>query len=642
MNGKAISALEILENSIFTALETYSNVHRGSGIFSKASTRLYERAREIVLGYLGMDRRRFSVVFCSPRNADKLTSLLKNGTYKVVSDGETGLYFGVRAIAFRKKSLPLLIPFMTGGGTARLIAPEWIVPAKAPARYEPGTPAIINVIAFARALQLKGKNYKTIPGEFTQVETPVESILYGHPEQDLSQTSGSGRLKRLVTGREVMVPTADGVHRFINLDQAASTPALLPAWHAFQKAFKLPGAQHSALVAEVRNVVSRFLNAPLTEYEVVFCQNATEAVNIVAGSFSMVHSGETQPVVVNTLLEHNTNEIPWRDIPGVTIERIPFDNEGLFNFQSLDKILSRYNGAQPSGRKRVILVAANGGSNVLGTFNDLQETVRLTHQYGVPLLVDAAQLIAHRRVDMKNLDIDCLVFSGHKTYAPFGTGVLVVKKGILNYNALEMNKIHASGEGNPGGIAALGSALHLLQQTGLDQIQKEEQELTMRWLLKTAQIPGITIHGISDPESPHFGLRGGVLSFNLKGIMPNRTAEELANNGIGIRYGCHCAHLLVKHLNQTPPWAQTVQRIVVNLFPDMELPGVARISLGLGNTPEDIDESIRVLTQIAKGEKHQNHSPSSKGLPSKKSYNKRVEDYIRKVEKEVFGSFLQH
>ena len=143
-----------LEKGIFAALETYSNVHRGSGHFSIVSTHLYEQARNIVLDYLGLNKDKYAAIFCSPARARILESKLQPLTYKRISSRDIGLPLGVTVLAVERKKLPRGIPFQTGGGTARLISPDWIVWAKSPGKFEAGTPAIINVISFARALCL--------------------------------------------------------------------------------------------------------------------------------------------------------------------------------------------------------------------------------------------------------------------------------------------------------------------------------------------------------------------------------------------------------------------------------------------------------------------------------------------------------
>ena len=151
---KSDAAFAELERSVYAALETYSNVHRGSGHNSVASTRLYEHAGDIVLEYLGLAKDKYVVIFCTPRRAELLKAQLPSNSYRMVSSQDLGLPLGVRALAVARKSLPGGAAVEPGGGTARLVAPGWIIWAKAPDKFEAGTPAIVNVIAFAKALQL--------------------------------------------------------------------------------------------------------------------------------------------------------------------------------------------------------------------------------------------------------------------------------------------------------------------------------------------------------------------------------------------------------------------------------------------------------------------------------------------------------
>ena len=114
--------------------------------------------------------------------------------------------------------------------------------------------------------------------------------------------------------------------------------------------------------------------------------------------------------------------------------RLNVDDEGFIDLKELETLLSAYNQENRHGDKRIRLVAVSGASNVLGIFNDLAEISRLVHQYGAHLLVDGAQMVAHRKVDMAALDLDYLVFSAHKVYAPFGSGVLAARKGLLKFS----------------------------------------------------------------------------------------------------------------------------------------------------------------------------------------------------------------
>jgi selenocysteine lyase/cysteine desulfurase len=349
------------------------------------------------------------------------------------------------------------------------------------------------------------------------------------------------------------------------------------------------------------------LGAPLAAYDVIFTSNTTEAINLTAESLRKESERGVEPVVVNTYLEHNSNELPWRKLPGFSLIRLPVDTEGFVDLKELETLLCAYNGdtehrAQGQhGKKRIKLVAVSGASNVLGVFNNLAEISRIVHRYGARLLVDAAQLVAHRKVEVENCGIDYLAFSAHKAYAPFGSGVLLARKGLLNFSSAELELIQASGEENVAGITALGKALVLLQRIGLDLIQQEEQALTGRALRGLAQIPGVTVFGIQDPDSPRFAHKGGVIVFRVAGIMANQVARELAEQGgIGVRYGCHCAHLLIKRLLNISLLLEQFQGLIVTLFPQVSLPGLTRISLGIQNSADEIDTLIQVVGKIAR------------------------------------------
>jgi len=287
-------AFDELERGVRAALETYSNVHRGSGHHSMVSTHLFEQARGIVLDYLGLSKRKYVVIFGSPRTAGTLAAQLEPGRYRTASSRDVGVPLGVRALAVERRALPKSVPFLTGGGTARLVSADWVMWATAPGRFEAGTPAIVNVIAFAKALVL-------------------------------------------------------------------------------------------------------------------------------------------------------------------------------------------------------------------------------------------------------------------------------------------------------------------LQRIGLDVILEEEQALTARALLGMARIPGLKIYGIANPESTSFVHKGGVIPFDLKSLISHTVARMLAaRGGIGVRSGCHCAHLTVKRMLSVQPWAERLQGLILTVARRFELPGVVRVSLGIENSEEDVDTLIHALDGIAR------------------------------------------
>ena len=211
----------------------------------------------------------------------------------------------------------------------------------------------------------------------------------------------------------------------------------------------------------------------------------------------------------------------------------------------------------------------------------------------------------------------------------------MVRKGLLHFSPAELELIQSSGEENVGGIATLGKALVLLQRIGLDLIQEEEQALTGRTLRGLAQIPGLTIYGITDPDSPRFAHKGGVIVFRLEGIMANRVAKELAERGgIGVRYGCHCAHLLIKRLLHIPPLLEQFQGLIVTLFPQISLPGLTRVSLGIENSAEDVDTLIHVLGKIARQPRAKVDNPFTS---TKTNVQRQMDDFARSAAQRVYS-----
>jgi selenocysteine lyase/cysteine desulfurase len=422
----------------------------------------------------------------------------------------------------------------------------------------------------------------------------------------------------------------DGERPYVNLDNGASTPTFQPIWDAVRRSWQKPTQARPALIEQARSMCADVLGAPLSAYDVIFTSNTTEAINLAAESLGKESGQETdpdaEPVVLNTFLEHNSNELPWRTTAGLSLIRLPVDAEGFVDLAELEALLNAYNQGRLHGRKRIKLVAVSGASNVLGVYNHLAEISQIVHRHGARLLVDAAQWVAHRKIDMEACGIDYLAFSGHKVYAPFGTGVLLARKGLLAFSPAEMDAIRSSGEENVGGIAGLAKALDLLRRIGFDTIQSEEQALTKRALAGLAGLPRIKVYGIKDPESSRFLHKGGVIVFAMKGMMPGRVARALAERGgIGVRYGCHCAHLTIKRLLGVPPWAEQIQRLMLSLVPGLSLPGLVRVSFGIQNTEAEVDSLIEVLGAITQ-------KPRTHGI------GRQIDDYVAAAVQLVYPS----
>lgn len=586
-------------DAVRMALESYANVHRGSGHHSTVTTYLYEQARAIVLAHLGRSSATDTVIFCTPRRAAVLARQLDPRHFTALSSQDVGLPLGLRALVVRRRALPQGTPFETGGGTARLVGPDWVVWAAAPDRFEAGTPPIINVIAFAWALELTRRfGWRVFAGP---VGIPCSAAdILAHDE--LAHLTGHELLDALnqtLLGRDVLVPTTDGPRPFINLDNAASTPTFAPIWDVVQQAWRQPKPTQAEIVREVRSICAAALGAPPASYELIFTANTTEAINLVAESLGHEVAPESEPVVLNTMLEHNSNELPWRTIPGVQLARLAIDDEGFVSLAELEAVLQEYNQRSEHGPQRIALVAVSGASNVLGVVNDLAAISAIMHRYGARLLVDAAQLVAHRKVEMERWSIDYLACSAHKVYAPFGSGLLVARAGLLRFSPVERELIGSSGEENVGGIAALGKALLLLQRIGLEVVQAREQALTAQALRGLAQILGLEVYGVKSPDASRFAWKGGVIVFSIQSMLAPEVAQQLAARGMGVRAGCHCAHLLVKQLLKIPPPLAQFQRVLVTLLPKLSLPGLTRVNLGLENTDAEIDRLIEGLRDIS-------------------------------------------
>jgi selenocysteine lyase/cysteine desulfurase len=371
-----------------------------------------------------------------------------------------------------------------------------------------------------------------------------------------------------------LVPTTKGLQTFINFDNSASTPTFTPVWDAFRQTIHQPESTRIAVIKEVRKICAEMLGAPSTNYDILFTSNTTESINIAAQSLANEANPGTDPVILTTILEHSSNDLPWRTVAGHTLLRLPVSNEGLFDLNELENLLRSYNAEYQRGSKRIKLLAVTGASNVLGSCNDLSKIGSIARKYGVRLFVDAAQLVAHRKVDMKASGIDYLAFSAHKVYAPFGTGMLIARKGLLHFGDEEMKRINTSAEENPGGIAALGKALLLLNRIGYDHIEDHERKLTSRAMLELARIPGLKIHGSLPGESFYPEHKIGVIGFELKNKMSSAVAGKLARRtGIGVRYGCLCAHLIIKQLAGFTPFTEKFQRICAKDCSHSELAG---------------------------------------------------------------------
>jgi cysteine desulfurase / selenocysteine lyase len=331
-----------------------------------------------------------------------------------------------------------------------------------------------------------------------------------------------------------------------------------------------------------RRKVQGLINASDSR-EVIFTRNATESINLVAHSFARPRLGPGDEILITTM-EHHANIVPWqvlRDQTGARLVVAPIDDDGTLLMDAFAGLLS----------DRTRLVAVTWVSNALGTVNPVEEIVALAQARGVPVLIDAAQAVQHRVVDVQALGCDFLVFSGHKMYAPSGVGVLWGKGEHLeamppwqtggdmiasvSFERTEWNEIPYKFEaGTPdiAGIVALGRAVDYLQELGLERVRAHEERLLAYATRALAQIPGLRLIGTARDKS-------SVLSFVVDGTHPQDLGTLLDLDGICIRTGNHCAQPVIERMGHK---------------------ATARASLGVYNHEADIDALVDSLRRAVR------------------------------------------
>lgn len=393
------------------------------------------------------------------------------------------------------------------------------------------------------------------------------------PRNGLPTVAGSWLTVPLVDGRQV---------QYANLDHAASAPCLdvvqdavheLLPWYASVHRGAGFASQVSTKVYERARVVVRdFVGARRTD-EVIFTRNTTDALNLLARALP----ARTSVIVFDT--DHHAALLPWR---GPNVYRVtPTANVE----RDLDEALA----AAPVGPR---LVVVTGASNVTGELWPVARLAAVARRHGARIALDAAQLAPHRPIDVRALDVDYVVLSGHKLYAPFGTGALVGRADWLRAanpylagggatrqvteRAVSWNlgpERHEAGSPNVVGAHALAVACQTIGQHW-DAVIAHEEELLDRLRTGLASIPGVRQLSIFGDDSP----RVGVVSFTIEGHDPGLVAAYLsAEHGIGVRDGAFCAHIAVKRL--------TGDRAL-------------RASLGLASTAEHVDRLLTALRRL--------------------------------------------
>jgi cysteine desulfurase/selenocysteine lyase len=347
---------------------------------------------------------------------------------------------------------------------------------------------------------------------------------------------------------------------------------------AGRSAHKL-GDKATKKVKEARELVAKFINAK-SEDEIVFTRNTTEGINLLANSLGLTKGD----VVLVSDKEHNSNLVPWlllRDKVDLVVKIISANEDGSFNLDNFSKLIN--------GVKLVSIVHT---SNLDGVTNPVKEIIEIAHKNNALVCLDAAQSIPHRKIDVQDLDVDFLAFSGHKMLGPTGTGVFYGKKELLeklspflvggdtvefstydSFKMLEAPEKFEAGLQNYAGIIGLGEAVKYLNQFDFDDIREHELKLNTYITEELKKILNIKIIG---PENP--ADRSGIINFYIEGTDMHKFVimlDEMAN--IEIRSGQHCVH----------SW-----------FAEKKIYNSARVSLYIYNTMEEAEVFITNLKKI--------------------------------------------
>lgn len=387
----------------------------------------------------------------------------------------------------------------------------------------------------------------------------LETTVYGHPLVYLDNAATTQKPWAVLKAMDEYYTTINSnVHRGVHYLSQQATEAYEGA----------------------RKKVAAFIHAR-HDHEIIYTRGTTEGINMVAQCFGRKFLRKGDSILVSGL-EHHSNIVPWQMVcedHEATLKVIPIDDNGEMMLDGLDEIL-----------KGVRLVAVNWVSNALGTINPVREIIAAAHRLDIPVLLDAAQAIQHMEVDVQELDVDFLAFSGHKLYGPTGIGILYGKEEWLNklppfmgggemirtvtfekttYNDLPYK--FEAGTPDMAGAVGLGAAIDYLLGLGIPAIQKAEEELMAYALGVLRPIEGLRFIGNADH-------RAGVISFLVGSIHPFDMGEILDKQGIAVRTGHHCAQPIMDRYC---------------------IPGTVRASLAFYNTPAEMDRLAAGIRKAA-------------------------------------------
>lgn len=329
-----------------------------------------------------------------------------------------------------------------------------------------------------------------------------------------------------------------------------------------------------------RSFIASYINAQ-SPHEINFVRGTTEGINLVASSYARTFLKAGDEILISNL-EHHSNIVPWQiacEMTGAVLKVIPINDAGELLLDEFEKLLS----------ERTKIVSVGYISNAIGTINPVKSIIEKAHQFGAKVLIDAAQALPHKAIDVQDLNCDWLVFSGHKVFAPTGIGVLYGKAEIMNamppymgggemvdvvtFEKTTYNKLPYKFEaGTPhieGGIV-LGEALKYVQKLGLHHIEEHEHALLVHGTQKLSEIDGLKIIGTAKDKA-------SVISFTVDGVHTYDIGTLLDVHGIAVRTGHHCCQPLMQRFG---------------------IDGTCRASFAFYNTIEEIDFFVETLIKI--------------------------------------------
>ncbi len=385
-------------------------------------------------------------------------------------------------------------------------------------------------------------------------------------------------------------------HPLIYFDNAATTQRPVQVINAIREFYENLNAnvhrgihylsrEASELYEGAHETLAKFINADFEE--VIFTSNTTESINLAAWGWALHHL-KMGDRIVTTVMEHHSNMLPWRTVAELTGAKVVYadvDNKGMPKMGELESLVD----------DRTKIVAISGMSNVTGAIPDVERAIKAAHQVGAVVVLDGAQMVPHMPVDVRKLDADFLAFSGHKMLGPTGTGALYGRKDLLEemrpakpgggtirdvtLKGVEWAELpwkHEGGTPNIAGGIGLAKAAEYLMKIGMERVREHEKELTRMGLKLLSELEGIILYGPMDVDR-----RGGIITFNVKGMDPHMVGALLDAQGIAVRTGLHCAHPLHRRLGAED--------------------GTIRASFYLYNTEEEVERFVQVLELIVKG-----------------------------------------